>query len=328
MRFLVVGCGSIGERHIMNLKKVAPHSIIDVYDSNCERLEEIKQKYSVIKVEESVLDSNKYDCVLVCTPPVLHIKIAIRALLAGSNVFIEKPLSHNLLNIEKLKTLATRRKLLVFVGYNFRFNKGINTVKQILKECRLGKVIHISAYYGQYLPDWRPWQDYKKSYTARKDLGGGIIHDASHELDYVIWLLGKPASIQSQSALTDILSADTEAVADILLTFKENLLAYIHIDFIRREYRRAFEILCENGIIQWSLSDSAVRLFDASTKRWSVIELREEINDMYLEEMKHFIKCIRDGKKSNAIDIDNGISTLRLSNAVFESSISGKRLSV
>jgi predicted dehydrogenase len=313
MEFLVVGCGSIGERHIMNLKQVVPHSTIDAYDSSHERLDKVQQKYSINKVDQSIIDSKKYDCVLVCTPPVSHVEIAIRALQAGSNVFIEKPLSNSLRNVQKLQRLAARKKLLVFVGYNFRFNKGINTIKKILDEHKLGKILHVSAYYGQYLPDWRPWQDYKKSYTARKKLGGGIIHDGSHEIDYLVWLLGRPSHMQSQFAFTDTLSTDTEAMADILLRFDKNALGYIHLDFVRREYKRTLEVLCENGIVQWSLSEGVVKLLNASDKAWSTLQLNESINDMYVQEIKHVILCMEKHRRSEIIDIENGISSLKLS---------------
>ena len=311
----------------MNLKATAPESYIDAFDPQLERLKVVTTKYRINSVSEKAIDSQRYDCVFVCTPPISHIDLAIRALNSGSHVFIEKPLSFSLDKTDKLQSMAIDKQLLVFVGYNFRFNKGIKTIKQLLKDLKFGKVIHASAYFGQYLPDWRPWQNYKKSYTARKDLGGGIIHDGSHEIDYLVWLLGKPISLQSQFAFTDILSADTEAITDIFLKFEKNVLAYVHLDFIRREYKRSLEILCEDGIIQWSLSDSAIKTFDPHTKKWSILELDEQVNDMYKEEIKHAIRCIQGKKRSEVIDIENGISTMKLSDAVYKSGSSGQRLS-
>lgn len=327
LRFLVVGCGSIGERHMMNLKATVPNADIDVFDPQAERVKTVVMKYGVNAVLENSLDSTRYDCVFICTPPISHIELAIRALHSNSNVFIEKPMSSSLSRVDELINIVKDRQLLAFVAYNFRFNKGINTIKRLLNDGKFGKIVHATAYFGQYLPDWRPWQDYKKSYTARRDLGGGIIHDGSHEIDYLVWLLGKPVFIQSQFASTNILSADTEAIADILLGFKQDVLGYVHLDFVRREYRRSLEILCENGIIQWSLSDSVVKVFDVSDKRWSTIKLEENVNEMYLEEVRHVIRCIEEKKRSDVIDIENGISTLKLSNAVYESGLSGKRLS-
>jgi predicted dehydrogenase len=328
MNFLVMGCGSIGERHVINLKAIIPDASINVFDPQSERLMALSKKYSVDPVNDEIVNSTTYDCVFICTPPVSHIEIARRALNSGSNIFIEKPLSHSLDGIEELQNLVRSKQLLAFVAYNFRFNKGIHLVKQMIKDLKFGKILHASAYFGQFLPDWRPWQDYKKSYSARRDLGGGIIHDGSHEIDYLIWLFGRPIYVQSQFALTDILSSDTEAIADILLKFDKNILGYIHLDFVRREYKRTLELLCENGLIQWSLSDATIRTFSASSKTLDSVQLEESLNDMYLEEIRHVIKCIKTKNNSEIIDLENGVSTLRLCHNVYESGISGQRLSL
>ncbi len=326
MKFLIMGCGSIGERHLRNLMAVTSGSSIDIFDVQQERLMDVSKKYGANPVKESAIDS-PYDCVLICTPPISHVPLTARALAAGSNVLVEKPLSSSLRGADKLLSLAKRKKLLAFVAYNFRFNQGINLVKKMLQEDRYGKVVHVSSYFGQYLPDWRPWQDYKKGYTANKSLGGGIIHDGSHEIDYLVWIFGRPTHIQSQFARTEILSADTEAIADILLKFRQ-ALAYVHLDFVRREYRRSLEVLCENGIIYWSLAEDVVKTFDASTKKWDVIKLNENVNDMYVAEIKHVVECIQAKKKSEIISLENGLSTLSLSDAVNRSGRIGKRLSV
>ncbi|MGC1132301.1 MAG: Gfo/Idh/MocA family oxidoreductase [Nitrososphaeraceae archaeon] len=327
MRFLVIGCGSIGERHIMNLSSILSDARIDVCDSQPERLKAISEKYSVNTVNHKALDSIKYDCVLICTPPLSHIDLAIRALNTGSNVFIEKPLSQSSDGTELLRNLIQSKRLLAFVAYNLRFNRGISVIKEMIDNRRFGRIVHASAYFGQYLPDWRPWQDYKKSYTARKELGGGIIQDGSHELDYMKWLFGIPIDVQSQFTVTNILEVDSEAIADILLRFDKDILGHIHLDFVRREYRRTLELLTENGLIQWSLSDSSIKTFDASSRSWSTIKLEETVNDMYKEEIKHLIKCIETQDKSDIIDLENGISTLSLSEAVYNSGLSGRRIS-
>lgn len=328
MNFLVMGCGSIGERHIMNLKTILPDACISVFDPQLERLMAVSKKFTVKPVNDDIINSTIFDCVFICTPPISHIEIAKQALNSGSNVFIEKPLSHSLDGIEELLDLVNRKQLLAFVAYNFRFNKGIHIVRQMIGDLRFGKILHASAYFGQYLPDWRPLQDYTKSYSGIRELGGGIIHDGSHEIDYLLWLFGSPIYVQSQFTLTDILSSDTEAIADILLKFDRNILGYIHLDFVRKEYRRTLELLCENGLIHWSLSDATVRTFSVSNKYWDSLKLEESVNDMYLEEIRHVIRCLETKKNSEIIDLENGILTLRLCHYVYESGISGQRLSL
>lgn len=322
---LVMGCGSIGERHIANLRAMMPNARIDAFDSEPARLRAVEEKHKAHPVKDDAITA-AYDCVLVCTPPMSHIKLATQAVAAGSNVFIEKPLSTTLEGVDALQDLLHGKRLAAFVGYSLRFNRGINIIKKMIDDQKFGRVVHASAYFGQYLPDWRPSQDYRNSYTARKDLGGGIIFDASHEVDYLMWLLGKPASIQSDYAGTDIINVNTEAVADVILKFPKNIQGHVHMNFVRREYRRSLEVLCENGIIQWSLSDQTVRTFDANSKSWSVTEAGQPVNEMYVDEMKHVMSMMMAKSKSPIIDLENGVSTLQVSLAIHESGRSGKRM--
>jgi predicted dehydrogenase len=332
MNFFVLGCGSIGERHIRNLRALYPEAKISAYDPNMERMRIITARYADIEIADfGQLEKTSFDCVLICTPPSTHIELASIAALAGSNLFIEKPLASTLDSAEKisnLRDIVDNKKLLAFVGYNFRFNHAVTEMKQIVKSEKLGRAYHASAYFGQYLPDWRPEIDYKQNYTSRRELGGGIIHDGSHEIDLLQWLFGKPVRIQSQVAFSDFIKANTEAVVDVLLKFENNLLGYIHMDFLRRQYKRRVEILFDKGIVEWCLSEKKIRIYDSTSTKWNEIILTEEINDMYIEELRHVTECIRSKQKSEIISLDNGISTFDLSQTVHESASLGKVLDV
>jgi len=326
LKFLIIGCGSIGERHVSNLKKIRPDALIDVFDAQIDKSKKIAQKYNSVTSLREFPNSDRYDCTFICTPPNLHLEYALKAGKNNSNLFIEKPISANFNDVNKLKKLIQEKKLLAFVGYNFRFNKGINLLKEMIMKKELGKILHVSAYFGQYLPDWRPNQDYKKSYTASKDQGGGIILDSSHEFDYLIWLLGKPLSLMSEFSYVDTLKTNSDAIADIIMKFQNNILTNIHMNYVRGEYRRSVEIICEKGIIKWSLKDDEIKLFHQSQNSWEKMTVGETINDMYIEEIKHVIYCIENNIKSEIIDLENGINTLNVALAAKESSSSGKRI--
>ncbi len=312
MKILIVGCGSIGQRHIENLQKISSDNFIEVFDKDQSKLEKLKIKNIQIAKEDSI-DQIKYDCVIICTPPITHVSLAIRALNANSNVFIEKPLSNNLEKLDELIKIKNQNGLLVFVGYSFRFNKGLNFIKNAISTKEYGKILHASAYFGQYLPDWRPNQDFKESYTLKKEMGGGIILDSSHELDYLTWIFGKPESILANFVLTDILPSNSEAICDVILKFSENILGTIHIDFVRRKYKRTLEILTENAILEWSLEENTVTIFESKSNSSRIISTDETINDMYVEELKHVINCIKLHKNSDIIGLENGISSMDLS---------------
>jgi predicted dehydrogenase len=190
-RALVVGCGSIGRRHAKNLKFLGVQNLA-LCDTNADALnlcaEEVQGQLFSDYLE--ALSDFKPDMTVICTPPVYHVEEALEALRARSHVFIEKPLSHESSGIEVLIAEARHRDRNVQIGYNMRFHPGLKILKDLIDSGKIGRVLWLNAESGQYLPDWRPWQNYRDSYSARKDLGGGIILDGSHELDYICWLLG------------------------------------------------------------------------------------------------------------------------------------------
>ena len=106
---------------------------------------------------------------------------------------------------------------------------------------------------------------------------------------------------------------------DVILKLKNNVLATIHMDYVRRVYRRTMELLCDYAVIEWSLSKNEVKIFDTTSNSWDVVSTGETINDMYVEELKHVLECIKLNKNSETISLENGISTLELSGEIFNS---------
>lgn len=326
MRFFLAGCGSIGIRHIKNIQTINPKIKIDVYDVNTDLMNKTCKKYNLTPTTKKSLANTRYDCVFICTPPSSHVSLAKDAVNAKSNIFIEKPLAVEFKEVKLIQQLVKKKKVLAFVGYNFRFHKALNIIKKKIDNRRLGKVLHVSAYFGQYLPDWRPNQDYRKNYTARKELGGGIIHDSSHEIDYLRWLFGEPKYVQSDYEFSSFLRTNTEAIADINGRFEKNILFQIHLDYLRRKYKRSLEILCQNGIIEWSLKPSVLKIFDSSKNKSFNLQITDDVNEMYVKEIKHILDCIKKNRSSKIIGLENGIATFNVLDAIKKSGRSGKRI--
>lgn len=320
MKILVFGCGSIGERHIRNLETLSAGGII-VCDTDPQRLALIKRKYDIAETytESQEALAQGVDVVLVCTPPSTHIPIAAKAVDNNAHVFIEKPMSHNLDGVDELIATASKNGLIICVGCNFRFHEGLQLVKDIVESGKIGRIFSARAEFGQYLPDWRPWQDYTQSYTARKDLGGGIILDGSHEIDYMRWLFGDVEVACCFAGQVGSLKVETEDIAEILLQFKSGVIGNIHLDFLRPGYKRTCEIIGEKGIIKWSFEGKFVKTYSMDTKKWKTFKLATDSNEMYIQEMQHFIRCVetgekplvdgQEGKKSLAIALMAKIST-------------------
>ena len=315
MKFLIIGCGSIGERHIRNLKDISERNEIFIFDEKEERLRLMKEKYRAIPIQNlsSALSREKFEGALICTPPNSHIKFAKKLIDYDIPLFIEKPLSHNLSGVDSFVKKVERKKIPVLIGYNLHFHPGIVLVKKFIREKKIGRLLSIRIEAGQYLPDWHPQQDYRKSYTARKDLGGGIILDGSHEIDYLRWFLddAELKEIFCFAGKISSLRVETEDTAEILLKFNTGIVANIHLDFIQRAYSRSCKLIGEKGTITWDYSENQVKLFLSRTKKWRIFKTKFIPNDMYIEEIKHFLKIIRKKEKPK-VTLQDGRNTLKI----------------
>lgn len=321
MNIFVVGCGSIGERHIKNLTTISPHSRIIATDTSDERLSLMRERYGIETCKtlaEGFIE--QVDAVVICTPPNSHVLIALAAIHNNAHVFIEKPLSNSLSGVDQLLEMAYTSSRVVFVGYCFRFNAGLLAAKKLIDSGQLGRVLFANAEFGQYLPDWRPWQDYVRSYTAKKELGGGILLDGSHEIDYLRWLIGEVKRVSCFADKLSTLEVETDDTACLLLEFANSCLGMIHLDFVRRDYSRSCEIVCEKGTIKWNYQENTLKIFRQDTRRWETnVYLPSEADDMYIAEMSHFLACINKTEKP-LIDVAEGLRTLKVVLAAVASS--------
>ena len=173
MRVLFVSLGSIGNRHLSNVKTIDPKAVITVWHLHSKKDESNVKVNGINNVVYSFDDAirQKPDVAFITCPSSLHISIAIMLAQEGIDLFIEKPISSNLKDVEKLLQIGKTQKIIIMVGYNFRFHRPLQLLKHKIIEGEIGNLIGIRAEAGQYLPDWRPGQDYRQSVSARKELG-------------------------------------------------------------------------------------------------------------------------------------------------------------
>ncbi len=250
MRILIVGCGSIGERHTRVLQGLEVEEII-LCDSNTDNLAYVAKKYDI---EETYTDYNEalkkdINSVVICTPNNLHVPIGLKACEKNCHIFIEKPLSHNLNNVDRLIELAEEKKLVLMVGYCLRFHPALSFIKKIINEGKIGKILSFRLDSGGYLPDWRPGTNYLRNYAVSPSLGGGVILDLSHEIDSIQWLGGRVTEVFCYSDTLSNLEIKTEDIAEILLRFENRAIGEIHIDYLQRTLRRIYQIIGEKVTI-------------------------------------------------------------------------------
>ena len=263
---------------------------------------------------------------LITAPTNLHIPLALDAAKHGCHLFIEKPLGHSLDGAEELISAVRERQLTTLVACNMRFHHGPATIKRLLDQGAIGTVISAHLDGGQYLPDWHPAEDYRKNYSANSSMGGGVILDGIHEIDYARWLFGEITEVYCQGGKLSSLEIDTEDTADILMKVASGFSVSIHLDYIQRTYWRTCKIVGEEGTIYWDINRGDVGLFAASEKSWSSHASPKgyEINQMYLDEMNHFIGCLN-GTENSTQPVSEAKRVLEVTLAIKDSMLSGDK---
>ena len=324
MKALVVGGGSIGSRHLNNLKMlgIIPLAIVE---PEPERRRSLTQDNTVIGFE--TLESGLAwapDFVIIATPSHLHIEQAFKAAQSNCHVFIEKPLSHTSEGLDDLAAVVEDRSLISIVGCNMRFHPGPTKVKHLLDQEAIGKLLFARVHTGSYLPEWRPWQDYRRSYSAQVAMGGGCLLDCIHEIDLTHWYLGEVESVFCVAGHLSSLDIDVEDVALLICRHIGDRLSEIHLDYVQRTYERGCQIVGERGSIFWDYNEGVVRWFNGEQKAWHYFAQSKNwhVNQMYLDELKHFLECVQTGK-STLLPVSDAVKVMRIVLAAKESAASG-----
>ena len=319
-RFLVIGCGSIGKRHIENLRRLGVNDIIG-FDTQSARLAKVAGGYGIETVAslEAAWEQRPAVC-LITAPTSLHLALALKGAEQGCHLFIEKPLSHSWQGVEELLGKVSQQRLVTLVGCNMRFHPGLRELKRLLAENAVGRVIAARVEVGQYLPDWHPLEDYRRGYSARGELGGGVILDAIHEIDYLHWLVGPVADVVCLAGKLSHLEIDTEDAAAMLLQFANGTFGEVHLDYVQRAYRRTCQIIGDEGTIHWDFAAGQVRWYSARTRLWNQYENPAgwELNQMYIDEMKHFLACLA-GEANPELNVSQAAEVLRIALAAKQS---------
>jgi len=317
---LIVGLGSIGRRHLRNLLHLGFTEIL-----LCDKFRRPIEEAPGMPVLRDLSDalSEEPEAVFVTCPTAQHMEVALPAAKAGCNLFIEKPLSNSWEGVGDLLAAVRDRKLLGMVGFDLRFDPGLCVAKRLIEENCIGRVVAIHAQVGQYLPDWRPHEDYRKGMSATVEMGGGVILDLIHELDYVSWLAGPVVQVACFADKVSRLEIETEDTAAIVLKFADGAIGSVNLDYVQRSESRTCRIVGEEGTILWDYFGNKVRWYEAASTAW-----REEAypdfqrNDRFVAEMRHVLSCLQ-GDERPKVDLVTGAEVLKLALAAKESAKTG-----
>ena len=278
---------------------------------------------------QAALEKHKPDAVIVANPTALHLDVAIPAAEAGCAVLLEKPISHSIERLDILQAAVNESGSKVLVGFQFRFHPGLLRAKQLIADGEIGRVISAHVHYGEYLPAWHPWEDYRKGYAARAEMGGGVVLTQCHSLDYLPWLVGEVQSVWGFTAKLSDLEVDVDDTAEIGLRFTGGALGGLHLDYNQQPPAHHFEIIGTKGSLQCNLSEGATRIYRGGKNEWESYPLAEgwERNVMFMEQMKHFVGVVR-GQAEPSCSLADGIRVMKLIAAVNESEKTGRLITI
>jgi len=322
MKFLIAGFGSIGRRHFRNLITLGERNVV-IYHTHHSTLPEDELLGFPVESDLRAALAYEPDAVIISNPTSLHLEVAIPAAQCGCHLLIEKPISHSMARLDELHQAVEQNHIQVLVGFQFRFHPGLQLVKKLLKEKAIGEPLSVRAHWGEYLPGWHPWEDYKQGYAARLELGGGVVLTLSHPLDYLRWFFGE---VESLSAFTSQkgLKLPVEDEAEILLLYKSGVLGSLHLDYNQRPPAHWLEIIGTGGILRWDNSDGAAHLLQL-TREGSAGTQQDyppppgfERNSMFLDELHHFREVIK-GKAEPACNLQDGEIALNLALSALQS---------
>ena len=287
---LICGLGSIGERHFHILKSEFNQSPSALRQTNrTPRYTEPKKNYSSF---ESVIEEAIPDVVVITTPTSLHMDLALKAARSGCHLFIEKPVSHNTEGLQDLIDLSIENQLVVMVGYMMRFHPLIMRMKSLISSGELGAIIDYKSCWGEYLPSWHPWEDHRKSYAGRVDLGGGPRLTLSHDVDLLLWFNGfkNVELVDKIERNTNKLEIETAEEVELEFRLNSNSTAQVKLSFLENPPRRNISIKFEKGSLYFDYFKNSLSI-ERVGKAIEVIQVSDFHRDqLFRNEWEHFFQ--------------------------------------
>ncbi|MCR5250481.1 MAG: Gfo/Idh/MocA family oxidoreductase [Lachnospiraceae bacterium] len=324
MKILMIGLGSIGQRHVRNIRKVlGERAELIAY-----RARGLKTTFSdSLQVREGVDPETEYgirsytdiDEALAQKPELAfitnitskHMEFALKCAEAGCHMLIEKPLSDSMEGVEELERIAKEKGLKIFMGFQNRYHPCVQRMKESLESGELGRIRYVSCEFSERVTTMHRYEDYRDTYMARKKMGGGpVLNLQMHDLDILQWLFGEPVDVCSRLQFDSALEIDVEESAQAVFTARDGFPIYTHTDLLQYPPVHVFKVVGEYGRVEADLN--AVRFVkyrgDEPAEEWTDPGFAR--NDMFIEELKDFLRCLNGDEI--AIPLKAGITSLRM----------------
>jgi predicted dehydrogenase len=330
-RILIVGHGSIGKRHLRIAREQFPNAEINVLGHR-EVLEvpEFSSRY-LTTIEAAI--QFQPQIAVIANPSTFHLPIAHELAKIGTHLLIEKPISATTDKVFELIETCKEHNCVLQVGYNLRFSPSLQTFREALRKGEIGKFLSVRCEVGQYLPTWRPENDYRKGVSANKSLGGGALLELSHELDYLQWIFGGVDWVRATLTRQSSLEIDVEDSAHLTLGFISNsshqqLIATLNMDLIRHDQTRVCIAIGENGSLKWDGILGEVSVFEKGASNWrKILDHTPTKDETYVAQWLDFINCINVGA-TPLVSGQDGLGALEIIESARRSASTGTQVFV
>ncbi len=328
-RVLIVGGGSMGSRHARLIRQSLPDADIRVLMRDPDRDLPEGANARVIGLEDAL--AFKPELAVIANPATRHLETAIPLARSGAHLLMEKPLSATCTGVGELIDAARDSGVALLIGYNLRYAPSLGELYRLVRQGVIGRCLGVRAEVGQFLPSWRPDADYRQGVSARQALGGGVLLELSHELDYLRWIFGAVRSVQAVVARQSSLEIDVEDTAELLMQFEPAgesaaVVASVHLDFVRRDITRMCTVVGERGTLRWNGIVGCVDLYSAESGAWETVFTSELGRDAtYIAQWSHFLACVA-GSDTPRVTGEDGLAVLRIVEAARAAASTGRRV--
>ena len=305
------GLGSIGLRHLQVLNEIGKFDIAAYRTKKGLKKipEEIEKKIKFFYNENNAFAWNP-NFIIVSNPTNLHLNYILKSIDYNIDALIEKPIANDFNKVKEVKDRIIKRNNKIYIGYNLRFHPIVKKIKEIIDSGKFGKILKAELYVGEYLPFWHPYEDYRKSYAAKKELGGGVLRTLSHEIDLGQYWFGEYKKIFAKVLKISDLDINVDDNTDIFAEMENKIILKISMDYLNPLGIRKGEIFFEKGLLKYDFLRKEIIFTDYKNKENKILLKIDyyDRNEQYRCQMENLLK----NNDKKLCSLEEGINVLKI----------------
>jgi predicted dehydrogenase len=299
---LLIGMGNMGKKYLKIISSNFPTIKISLCRSR-ENFNQIDKTFRNYRVFDNIADAIKSrpDFAILCNPSSFREKIMKNLIQNNIDILLEKPVSNSIKNIKKFLGMSKSKKLKILVGYNLRYLNSLKFFRRLIQKKSIGSWIKVHSEVGENIKNWRGSKNFKFSASFQKKLGGGVLLELSHEIDYLNWIFGPLKWVQAQTIKNNFHNSNVEHSANLIFGTKiksnQNLIS-LNMDFVRHDKTRSCYVIGTKGSLFWDCNKNIVKKFDVKKKKWiTIFKEKYDMNSSYVDQISHMINLKQSTKK-------------------------------